>query len=175
MPTWAEGRLDLGVAEPGQLSRVERPTGIAARLFSTSPPCFFTCSATIASTAARSVGVEVASSTRCSASGRPLSTGPGTKGGDELVLVDQAVLEREQSEQEVARWISRSGHDRELPIETSRADNTSEVHPHPRKANEWSDVPVIITLDLRLAFTAASASEAKIASTRRDVLLESSP
>ena len=48
-----ESFLDLAVAECARPSRVVRPAGIAARLFSVLPPCFFSWRPTITSTAAR--------------------------------------------------------------------------------------------------------------------------
>ena len=56
----AQGRLDLGVAERGQALASRASDGPTARLFSRSPPCFWTCRPTIASTAARRGGIEVA-------------------------------------------------------------------------------------------------------------------
>ena len=84
------GRIVAGLGEPGptmgramasisgsptraRLSRVERPAGKAARLLSGSPPCFLRCSATSASTAARSSTSRSPRATRWSASGRALS------------------------------------------------------------------------------------------------------
>ena len=99
-----EGRLDLGVAErrPGSRGSSGR-RGSAARLFSASPPCFFRCRATSASTAARCVGVEVAAVDEVVGQrAGTLSRGPGLEGGDELALVDQAVLQGEQPEEQVA-------------------------------------------------------------------------
>ena len=84
-----------------RLSRVERPAGIAARLLSASPPCFFRCSATIASTAARCSASRSPRATRWSARRPGLVAGPGLEGGDELGLVDQAVLQGEQAEEQV--------------------------------------------------------------------------
>ena len=81
-------------------SRVDRPAGMAARLFWTSLPCFFRCSPTMASTPAL-VGVEVATGGEVLGQGPGLVAGPGLEGGDELDLVDQAVLQGEQAEEQV--------------------------------------------------------------------------
>ena len=107
-------------ATRARLSRVERLAGMAARLRSASPACFFRCSATIASTPAR-----------CSASRSPRrevlrerpvpGTGPGLEGRDELTLVDQANLEREHAEEQVSRQVDRTRHDCHLPIGALRA------------------------------------------------------
>ena len=91
-----------GSPSRARLSRVERPAGTAARLFSTSPPCFLRWRAASASTAARSSASRSPRPTRWSARLRALSQRPGLEGGDELALVDQAVLQGEQAEEEVA-------------------------------------------------------------------------
>ncbi len=57
------------------------------------------------------VGVEVTPGDELVGQAPGLVAGPGLEGGDELDLVDQAVLEREQSEQEMA-VSSGGGHDR---------------------------------------------------------------
>ena len=64
----------------------------------------------MASTAARCVGVEVAAVDEVVGQRPALVAGPGVEGGDELALVDQAVLEGEQAEEQVARWVARGGH-----------------------------------------------------------------
>jgi hypothetical protein len=45
--------FDRRVTQRGQRLWVDRPAGIAARLFSAEPPCFFRCKPTIAATPAR--------------------------------------------------------------------------------------------------------------------------
>ena len=99
-----ERRLDVRLAEPARLSRIDLPAGTAARLFSTSPPCVSRCTRRQGLDRPPVVGVEVAAG---DAGGRPgivdLSQRPGLEGGDELDLVDHAVLKREQSEE---RWRS---------------------------------------------------------------------
>ena len=59
-PTEAERGVDVGVARPPSFSRVERPPAIGGQAPLDVAACFFRCSATIASTAAPAVGVEVA-------------------------------------------------------------------------------------------------------------------
>ena len=98
-----------GSPSRARLSRVERPAGMAARLFSASPPCFLRCRATSASTAARAIGVQVAAGDEVVGQGAGLVAGPGLEGGDELGLVDQAVLQREQAEEEVAVGVGGHG------------------------------------------------------------------
>ena len=56
----------------------------------------------MASTQRRCVGVEVAAGGEVVGQGPGLVAGPGVEGGDELALVDQAVLEGEQAEEQVA-------------------------------------------------------------------------
>ena len=91
-----------GSPMPARLSRVERPAGTAARLFSD-----------VAAVAPRGAGrpgprhrplggVEVAAGDEVVGQGPGLVAGPGLEGGDELGLLDQAVLQGEQPEQEVA-------------------------------------------------------------------------
>ena len=95
-----------------RLSRVDLPAGTAARLFPTSPPCRLRCSATRrldGRASARSRGRRGLS--RWSARLLDLSRRPGLEGGHELALVDQPVLQREQSEEEMAG----GGHGTSLP------------------------------------------------------------
>ena len=102
-PTWASVASIVGVAEPRPGSRGSTGRrGIAARLFSASPPCFLRCSATSASSSGPVVGVEVAAADQVVGQRPGLVAGPGLEGGDELALVDQAVLQREQAEEQVA-------------------------------------------------------------------------
>src|SRR5262249_17971172 len=73
--------------------------------------------------------------------------GPGMEGGHELGLVDQPRLERQQAEEEVARGVHRTRHDRQLPSRWSLANAPGEVpHRLPRRevaARGWhcNDVP----------------------------------
>jgi hypothetical protein len=63
-----------------------------------------------------------------------LLTSPGVEGGHELGLVDQPSLKRQQSEEEVSRWVDMNGHDRQLPSLLSAANNPGDVpHMVPRK------------------------------------------
>ena len=48
------------------------------------------------------LGVEVAAGDEVVGQGPGLVAGPGLEGGDELALVDQAVLQGEQAEEQVA-------------------------------------------------------------------------
>ena len=91
-----------GSPSAARLARVERLAGTAARLFSTSPPCFLTCNGDERLEAGAGVGVEVAAGDEVVGQAPGLVAGPGLEGGDELALVDQAVLKREQSEEEMA-------------------------------------------------------------------------
>ena len=81
---------------------MERLAGTAARLFSTSPPCASRWTAASASRAARFGAGQVAAGFQVVGQAPGLVAGPGLEGGDELALVDQAVLKREQSEEEMA-------------------------------------------------------------------------
>ena len=65
------------------------------------------------------VGVEVAAGHEMIGHRPALVAGPGLEGGDELALVDQAVLECEQAEEEVARWVDRRWCHRRLLVEWS--------------------------------------------------------
>ena len=51
------------------------------------------------------VGVQVAVGHEVIGHGPGLVAGPGLEGGDELALLDQPDLQREQSEEQVARWV----------------------------------------------------------------------
>ena len=72
-PTRASVASMTGSPTRAKLSQVDRPTGIAARLCSVLPGCFFRCHATRASTAARSSESRPPRSTRSSPIGRTLS------------------------------------------------------------------------------------------------------
>src|SRR5262249_49573381 len=48
--------------------------------------------------------------------------GPSMEGGDELGLVDQPRLERQQAEEQVARRIDPTWHDRQLPYPVAPAE-----------------------------------------------------
>src|SRR5271166_2224299 len=49
-----------------------------------------------------------------------LVAGPGLKGGDELALIDQAVLQCKQAEEKVTRGMDGQRHDGRLPSEPSQ-------------------------------------------------------
>ena len=83
---------------------------MAARLCSASPPCFFEVQRDQGLDDGALVGVEVAAGDEVVGQGPGLVAGPGLEGGDELALVDQAVLEGEQAEEEVA--VGGGGHGR---------------------------------------------------------------
>ena len=100
--TCAMVSLTLGSLSAARPSRVERAAGMAARLFSGSPPCRLRCRATMALTAARPSALEPAAIGEVLGQGPGLVAGPGLEGGDELRLVDQADLQRDQAEEEVA-------------------------------------------------------------------------
>ena len=80
----AERRSMSGSPSAARLSRVDRPAGMAARLFSTSPPCFLTCRADHRLDAGALVGVEVAAGDEVVGQRPGLVAGPGLEGGDEL-------------------------------------------------------------------------------------------
>ena len=91
---------------------MDDPTSSAARLASGSPPWAAMCSAASASSRARRAGVRAPDrpGSQRSAGRRPR---PGAERGDELVAGDHPVLEREQSEEEMA--IGGGGHG-EAPV-----------------------------------------------------------
>ena len=91
-----------GSPSSARLARVERLAGTAARLFSTSPPCASRCNVGERFEAGALVGVEVAAGYEVVGQAPGLVAGPGLEGEHELALVDQAVLKREQSEEEMA-------------------------------------------------------------------------
>ena len=93
-----------------RLSRVARPTARTARLLPGSPPSAWTCRPAMASTTARRGASRWPSSTRWSARDRPLSRVQAAKAANSASLVDQAVLQGEQTEEQVARRVGRLGH-----------------------------------------------------------------
>ena len=105
--TWPSVASISGSPSLARLSRVDLPAGTAARLFSTSPPCRLMRRAGLDGRAI--VAVQIAAGYQMVGQSRGLVAGPSLKGGDEGTLVDQAVLQREQSEEEVA--VRGGGHD----------------------------------------------------------------
>ena len=76
--------------------------GSAARLLSASPPCFFEVPGDQGLDGGAVVGVEVAAGDEVVGQGAGLVERPGLEGGHELALVDQAVLQGQQAEEQVA-------------------------------------------------------------------------
>ncbi len=72
---------------------------MAARLCSASPPCFFKCRADQGLDAGSVVGVEITAGDEVIGQGPRLVEGPGLERGDQLALLDQAVLKCEQAEE----------------------------------------------------------------------------
>jgi hypothetical protein len=73
--------------------------------------------------------------------GAALVAGPGVKGGDQVRLVDQAVLEREQADEEIARGISGGRHGDRPPSEESRNQDSGEaLYPIEGQRNGASEV-----------------------------------
>ena len=97
-----QGSLDRGIAQAASDSRVERPAGMAARLFAASPPWASRWIAAIASTAGRCADLEVPQRDEVVGQRPGPVAGPGLEGGDEPGLVDQAVLQRDEAEEEVS-------------------------------------------------------------------------
>jgi hypothetical protein len=87
-----------GSPRSARAARVDRLAGTAARLFSTSSPCFLMCNATIASRPG--VDVEVIPGDELVRQALGFITRPSPEGGEKSVRVDQTVLKREQSEKE---------------------------------------------------------------------------
>ena len=103
---WCERGLDLGVAERRQALAGRRPAGIAARLLSGSPPCFFRCACdqrldrgAVRRRRGAAVGQEVGQGSR--------AWRPDAEGGDELVAGHHPVLQRQQAEEQIAWGIAR--------------------------------------------------------------------
>jgi hypothetical protein len=79
------------------------------------------------------LGVEVTAADEVNRQRSALIAGPRLKGGHELHFIDQAVLEREQAEEQVARGVDRTSHDRQLPSLLSLTDDAGKVrHMLPR-------------------------------------------
>jgi len=70
--------------------------------------------------------VKVAQDDEVLGQGPGLVAGPSVERCDQLRLVDQAVLEREQSEEKVARWVRSRWHGCGLSIETSQTGDKAE-------------------------------------------------
>ena len=89
-------------ANRARLSRVERPAGIAARLFSMSPlwPSHMQVGQGLDGGAAG--GIDVPQRDQVVGQGPRLVAGPGVERGDELRLLDQAGLQGQQAEEEMA-------------------------------------------------------------------------
>ena len=118
-PTWPSVASMSGSPSRARLSRVDLPAGTAARLFSTSPPCCFQVDVD-QRLQQRRLGVgQVAPGFEVVGQALGLVERPGLEGGDELALVDEAVLKREQSEQEMA--VGGGGHGM-APIVVGRRD-----------------------------------------------------
>ena len=66
------------------------------------PPCFFTCSPTIASTTPRWSASRAPRIDQVIGQRPVFLERPGLKRGDELDLVDQPILQRQQAEEQVA-------------------------------------------------------------------------
>ena len=118
-PAWVDGRadvaergLDVGVAEPGQAlaggaagrDGGQALLGVAAVLLQVQGDQGLEHGTLL--------GVEVAAGDEVVGQRPGLVAGPGLEGGDELDLVDQAVLEGEQAEEQVTRWVMSTRHDR---------------------------------------------------------------
>ena len=61
------------------------------------------------------IGVEIAAGHEVIGQGTALVTDPSLEGGDELTLVNQVDLQREQAEEQVARGVEMRRHDDKLP------------------------------------------------------------
>ena len=66
------------------------------------------------------VGVKISTGHQMIGHGAAFVAGPGLKGRDELDLVDQTILKRDQAEEQVLRWVDCRRHDRQLPIGKSQ-------------------------------------------------------
>ena len=110
-----QGGVDLRVAESGQLiaggaadgDRRQTVLGVATMLLQVQRDHRLDAGSLL--------GVEVTMADEVNRQRSALIAGPRLKGGHELHLIDQAVLEREQAEEQVARGVDRTGHDRQLP------------------------------------------------------------
>src|SRR5262249_25721892 len=84
------------------------------------------------------LGVEVTTADEVNRQRSALIARPRLKGGHELHLIDQAVLEREQAEEQVARGVDRTSHDRQLPSLLSLTKDAGKVrHPWECGGGAW--------------------------------------
>ena len=97
-----EGAVDVGVADAGQAlaGRAAGRDGGQALLHVAAVLLEVPCHQGL--DGGPVVGVEVAAGDEVVGQGAGLVEGPGLEGGDELALVDQAVLQRQQAEEQVA-------------------------------------------------------------------------
>ena len=92
----------VGVADARRgYSRVDRPAGIAARLLRGVAAVRFEVQADHSLDPDALVGVEVAAGGEVLGQRPGLVAGPGLEGGDELALVDQAVLQGQQTKEQI--------------------------------------------------------------------------
>ena len=100
-------------------------------------------------------GVQVAAALQVVGKAPHLVERPRLKGCNELLLIDNPVLKREQAKEQVARWVDETHHDCQLLIPVScghsmkrRSDFLGIVHFHSRW--HWPFPP--LTIALRTAF-----------------------
>ena len=124
-----ERGLDVGIADSGQMlaggtARVDGRQalfGIAAMLLEVARDQSLNRNSVI--------GIEIAAGHEMIGQRAALVAGPSLEGGDELTLVDQANLQREQAEEQVARGVEMRRHDGKLPSLLSLANHPGKV-PH---------------------------------------------
>jgi hypothetical protein len=97
-----EGVLDRGVAQRGERFAGGPPGGDRGEALRGVPAVLLQVQGDHRLNAGTLVGVEVAAGGEVLGQGAGLVAGPGLEGGDELALVDQADLQRQQAEEEVA-------------------------------------------------------------------------
>ena len=109
-----EGRLDVRAAGARETSRVERPTARTARLFPVSPPERLDMQTGDGLDGGAARGIEVAELDEVVGQGSALVASPGGECRKQRPLVDQAVLEGQQAEEQIALGID-DGHATDLP------------------------------------------------------------
>jgi hypothetical protein len=62
------------------------------------------------------IGLKITAGNQMIGQGSAFVAGPGLKSRDELDLVNETVLKREQAEEQVARTIDSRWHDSQLPV-----------------------------------------------------------
>ena len=138
-PTWPRVASTSGPPTRARLSRVERPTARTARLFPVSPPMALDVQTGDGLDGGAARGIEVTRVDQVVGQRSALVARPGGEGREQRPLVDQAVLQGEQTEEEIAIGID-GGHGMGLPNALERGPRGAGLRrrcPPPRPRTGW--------------------------------------